>query len=706
MRTDIRVWNGAPTLFINGAPDAGLMHWHSKPREGVEDIARLAGIGVRLFTCGMGCVWSADGSPDFAGIDDYIGCVLNAHEDVLLMPRIGMDPPDWWIESNPEEMMLSECMDTGKTIQSRRASISSKLWQRDAAAALTLLIEHFEDKWGERVLGYHLAAGDCGEFAYDWGYPDRVLSDYSAPHLGEFRDWLRERYDGDVGRLRTAWNSSVVDFDTVVVPSVSRRMGKPEDMSLFDPATDRDVMDYLLFHSEAMADTVLLACGTAKAALRKLGVDKICGAYYGYQHWGLGSLTCFFNSGHHSHQRVLESPDVDFLSAPNHYQNRHNGGSYASQLLTGSLRLHGKFFYAEDDTGTHLAHEDWWGFRCADAETSASVLRRNFLGILQEGGMPWWMDWGGAGWYRDDTILNEFRSLGKFVSEQMKIGRESKAQIAVVLSDESIAHMRVDTVLKDVLIDRQLEELTAIGAPFDLYRTGDLRLLVDRPKMKDYRMVIFVGATAMTEEERLLIREKLACDGRTLLWIYAQGLATDDKWDASLTGELIGMKLQLHRKSNPCLVETFLTGTRVVYGSDRPIGPLVAGADTEVEAAGFLLDFTPIAAAIKSGYQPGLMIKQMPDWRSVWSAAPAMPSELIRLFARQAGVHVYEDRGDQVYVGEGWLGLHARVDGPIRIALARNSSVTDARSGAVIARGVDEFTISTRRGETYLWKYD
>lgn len=702
--TEIQPWHGAPALFLNGEPDPGLMHWHTKPLEAAGDIARLAAIGVRLFTFPMGLAWAnEDGCPDFAPLDQYLASILAGHDDVLLMPRIGLDPPGWWIERHPEEMMLSQCIDDGNMVRSYRASISSAAWRQDAMTALTLLISHLEQHWGDRVVGYHLAVGDCGEFSYDWGFPDKVLSDYSAPHLRAFRNWLSERYAGDSESFRAAWCDPELDFATAAIPSTQRRIGLPGDLSLLDPDCFRDVIDYQTFHSEAMAGAVLFACGGAKTALRALGREKICGAFYGYHHWGPGAQVFFFNSGHHAQQQVLEAPDVDFLCAPNHYNNRHSGGSYAAQLLPASLRLHGKFFYAEDDTGTHLAHKDWWGFTCVDAEMSARLLRRNFLGVLQDGGTPWWMDWAGTGWYRDDTILRELQRLGEFAHAQMHGDRASCSQVAVILSDDSVAYMRADSTLKDSLIDRQLEELTALGAPVDLYRSGDIEKLVQQAKVKEYRLVIFVGALALSSKVRDIIQHSLACEGRTLLWVYAQGLATNEHWDIEAASALTGMQLRLQRNMRPCLVETFLTGTRVVYGSLNPIGPILVGVDPEAEIAGFLQDSTS-GAVPELGYEPGLLIKQFPDWRSIWSAAPALPAEILRLFARQAGVHIYAERGDQVYVGHGWCGLHARVDGPLRIALPQKMTVIDAFTGTVIAEDVDEFTITTTKGETYLWK--
>lgn len=52
-----------------------------------------------------------------------------------------------------------------------------------------------------------------------------------------------------------------------------------------------------------------------------------------------------------------------------------------------------------------------------------------------------------------------------------------------------------------------------------------------------------------------------------------------------------------------------------------------------------------------------------PDWKSVVCLANALPSDLIRHFAAEAGVHIYSDHGDQVFAGPGWFALAAKMPG-------------------------------------------
>ena len=127
-----------------------------------------------------------------------------------------------------------------------------------------------------------------------------------------------------------------------------------------------------------MAGAIDFFCGMAKSELRALGRTKVCGVFYGYYFWDAGWPGGYHNSGHHALARVLASPHVDLVVSPHSYQERSPGGMYHPQFAAGSLRLNGKLFYNEEDTGTYKlpAGMDYCG-PCPDLRTSLGALRRN-----------------------------------------------------------------------------------------------------------------------------------------------------------------------------------------------------------------------------------------------------------------------------------------------------------------------------------------
>jgi beta-galactosidase len=701
--TCVREHRGSPALFINGRPHAGLTFFFARVQDSAEDIRRFAAAGIHLFSGCFGVGRWVDGRWDFEADRKRFEYVLAANPQALILPRVGLHGArSPWSEAHPDEVQIDVHPHTGAREPARWFSFSSPAARRVYGQALREFIRDCETRYGDHIVGYHLAGGATGEWSYGWR---PALSDYCPAQEKAFRRWLRRRYQDDRQKLRHAWKQSDADFDTAAVPLVRAR--DETQLSLFDPATERPLIDYLTFHSEAVADAILYYCGLCKETLRELGRRKICGVFYGYHFKNMNRPANFHNQGHGAATPLLTSPDVDFFCAPYDYSGREPGTMYLSQLVAGSVRLHGKLYYCEDDTFTFLSkrepHRSW----CPDRESSIGVLRRNLAGILRDGGTAWYMDCGGNGppnpavqvdgWYRDEGLMLNFAAMQRLASERLaRRDLTTCAEVAVVVGGAGIAAQRQDPALADALLFHQVLDLAALGASFDTYRAEDLERLMRQPWAAAYRLVIFLDALILAPREREVIDRQLKRDGRTLLWVYAPGLVTDDAFSPEALHAATGFRLGLRRASEPLMVHCVVTGSRVLYGTERPVGPVVFGADPDAAVEGWFLN---------TG-DPGFLARDFGAWRSVWSGAPAIPAVVLRHIARQAGVHLYVETGDQVLCERGLLAIHAGFDGERTVRLPRAGDVRDAFTGREVGRGVREFRVSLRRAETAIWAVD
>ena len=96
--------------------------------------------------------------------------------------------------------------------------------------------------------------------------------------------------------------------------------------------------------------------------------------------------------------------------------------------------------------------------------------------------------------------------------------------------------------------------------------------------------------------------------------------------------------------------------------------------------------------------KPGLVVKQMPGWTSIYSSAPVVPAALVRSIARAAGVHIYEDANDVVYANESLLGIYSPEGGTRTVSLPRASTVVDLVTERVLAREASRFAAMGRPG--------
>ena len=66
-------------------------------------------------------------------------------------------------------------------------------------------------------------------------------------------------------------------------------------------------------------------------------------------------------------------------------------------------------------------------------------------------------------------------------------------------------------------------------------------------------------------------------------------------------------------------------------------------------------------------------------------------------FSRQAGVHIYSGRGDQVFSAPGWFGIHAKCPGDLEIPFPEAYRVI---TGETFPAGEKLVLRNLRRGET------
>jgi hypothetical protein len=89
---------------------------------------------------------------------------------------------------------------------------------------------------------------------------------------------------------------------------------------------------------------------------------------------------------------------------------------------------------------------------------------------------------------------------------------------------------------------------------------------------------------------------------------------------------------------------------------------------------------------------------------SLFVGAPGLSSDLLRLAARRAGVHLYTQTDCNVYDNGPILALHAAQDGPVALDTGRRAPVYDALSGHALGNG-PALNLSLKKGETRVLRH-
>ena len=682
--------NGVPALFVNGRAHAGMCYAAYTPS--VEVFRDFAKAGVDLYTfvatptegghTRERSAWLGPGKYDFSQLDERVAMVLEANPKAYFFPRLYMHTPRWWSELHPDDMVLADR--DGKLapyLEPRSgnkapASWTSALWRTDTIEGLRRLIAHVDaSSYADRCVGYHLASGTTDEWMA-WGANDREWVDYSPVNTAAFRRWIGAKYR-TVDALRKAWNDPSAAFETAGIPSKAARAATKLG-TLRDPATEQAVLDFYNFNSDVVVETI---CELAGAVKRYTGGKKFVGVFYGY----LLQLCAEIrqqNAGHLALERVLACPHVDFLCSPASKTHLELGGKGTSYFmsLTGSVRLHGKLWFEENDIRTSLTKGFSVGSLGKPENVAGDILQQNKeMGhIITAGAAQWWFDVGRIR-YNDPALMRRLGELGALAGEALKLDRTPADQVAMIVDERSLCYMRPGDAMGGWLLNRQLPALSRIGAPVGHYLPADL------PKIEDRRLLLFMTSFAPTAAHRAAV-EALKSKGRVLMFFYAPGLYRDGRLDEAAMTAFTGIKLRMSRTA-AVLRATVKPGHPITEGIT---GQMVGIRDT-VSPACYADDPDAAVLATLADGRPAIVVKPQKGWTAVFSSVPMLPASLLRRISQVAGVHHYIETEDVVWAARDLVAISVYQAGRRKIRLPGAAAVRDFYSGEEIAKSADAF---------------
>jgi hypothetical protein len=218
-----------------------------------------------------------------------------------------------------------------------------------------------------------------------------------------------------------------------------------------------------------------------------------------------------------------------------------------------------------------------------------------------------------------------------------------------------------------LIFHQSLQGLPRLGAPFDVYLLDDFL----GGKLKPYKLYIFLNAFRLDENRRAALKSEMRQDGRVALWIYApgyigEGASLDNMKD--LTGFNFGMGKQpwssfMHIVDFNHPITTGLSQD-MFWGTERLISPHFHLEDDEARVLGQVV-------YSQGSCVPGMGVKELPNWTSIYIASPNIPAPVLRGIARFAGAHLYNEDGDVIYVSHNLLGVHTVSGGQRTFRLPR-----------------------------------
>ncbi|MCX7405328.1 MAG: hypothetical protein NT089_06355 [Planctomycetia bacterium] len=697
----VRPHKGRTSIFVDEQPIPGMSFYGFGNEKVTNDVADT---GVPIFFCAGGPFWNGPGDYDFTAFDNRVKLIDGKVKDVWLLCRLNMlSTPLWWSERNPDEITrYAHAPDVPGEFRPewrnpRQASMASQKWIADAGDMLHALVKHVENgPYAQRMLGYMLNSGGSEEWVY-WGAQFGYIPDYSPPALTYFRNWLTHKYG------KQAW------IESVQIPSeAARRRGLPG--MLRDPAQDHLAIDYELCLSAIVADNLLAWCSVVKQAT---GRKRLAGSFCSYLMWQTGLVNALSTNGHLALRRLMDSPDIDYLTGITSYDNRGAGGPGSFILPVESVQRAGKLYYGESDIRTHVLGAPHSSARYSstglltvpakDAAESVDILRREFSHHVIHGAAWWYFDMTG-GWFDSPEILAELKKQAVIARQAVDWDMTSVADAVGIVSGVSPARHPLQRMhdinnypkLLDLQCDRATKELYRSGVLLDWLMTDDL----DPQAMEHYKALFFYNATWLTQKQRDAV-EALKQKGRALIFVGYPGLSTDRKLDVDAASRLVGMKFKLdfsracaeitpRNYDDPALREV---KGKLLLGAGAVVGPRLVPDDPDAVVLAYWPDGQPAAA-----------VKRHKEFTSYYYAISPNDPDLFRTMCRDAGCTVYSTNNDILFGNRSLLAVHfSDCIQPIRLPKAKK--VTNLFTGEVV---LESGTLLVPKGDgaTHLYRLE
>ena len=624
-------------------------------------------VGINFVSFGVPAFWKDE---EFCKklVDSRFQPVIKANPNVKIIVRLGLEPPNEWLDANPDEVMQNK---DGTFIERGHVRFpfpASEVYRRDAVSAMKKFIKYVEEKYPNNIAGYHPSGGQTSEWFYGGVNLEKGFNGYSPAIKKAWKKWLKEKYQTDEA-LQKAWRSTTATIEGATVPTEEER--KNLHHPLINPETSWHVVDFNYFLQDSMCDMILLAMRTIRETAPK---GRLCVAFYGY---GQTAATRTSRrgpaySGHLALRKALNSPDVDVFTAPISYKERQFGGMKCVQAPTETASLAGKIWFDEDDTRTWLAPESGSPPYVLDKlqtnrEITKKVLRRNMAQQTLKNVGSWWMDLFGCGWYLDRELWNVMNEFKEIENEFIENPSLYVPEIALTYDEVSMRylasqphHLRTSALTVVALAERSIVN----GSPMGYYLFDDILENKVCPKLH------YVSASyALNKKQRELLRKSEERMTNVYLWTVGYIDLDNRKFSLGAIEGATGFKVELAGKTKPLAIPTEegkklgLSECGDVFDLDLLFSPIPQKNDV-------------VLARYPNG-KPAIVVRYGGKYPQIFCGITALNQKTTACFEKIAGVHSYVDNNAVSTVNANYVCFHTTKDGKHTLTLKDEAEVYD-----------------------------
>jgi hypothetical protein len=363
------------------------------------------------------------------------------------------------------------------------------------------------------------------------------------------------------GYILTQWNQVTIPPADVLLNST-----RP---ALYDPSGQESLADYQQFLGESTADTIL---SLIRAGRQLTPTNRLWGACYGHLLWWPEGDWPPSLAGQLGLGRILASSELDFLVGPPQARD------FPTTLL-GSVHANGKFYLAQPAatvTDVRRLCSSPGGVICSTAAQARSAL---------------------------DALT-----------------QPAALKAALVVDEDSLAHLSPATDLQRATLTEQAQQLTTLSGLWEGYLLRDLLAAPDCP------LFVMAATYRMPEQLREPMLRRLQAPGATVVWAYAAGALDSGFIDPSAIFALTGLRVTMFSSGRLLRIE--------VTPSEAE-GPLLYGPEQLVQPWFPLLEGSEALGQIADQPWTGLGLRREGGAVVVYSAAPGVPAPVLADLLRE-----------------------------------------------------------------------
>ncbi len=525
--------------------------------------------GIKLHSFILNSGWIGVDKYDYTSTDATMEAAMKIGENAMLIPRIKLNVPIEWCKENPEELMvypsgpqtaeeIRGVVDTpkhdwlgyeapdgvymGKPEMQRPnvggvvslQSFSSDKWLEDAKKALHKLILRLEEKYGDKIIGYHVTYGISGETMM-WGRMNEKYGDYGITNQKKFKAFLKEKYGIEAE-----------------IPTPCVRYNQKDTVKDFLREDNKISVYYDEFTNEMNSYAVEYLC----RAVKEIAPHKLTGVFYGY-FMGVENIAY---TGHTEVEKLINSPYVDFFAAPKTYFRCKPGDACAEYGCSQSVNLK-KVWVDECDVRTHLAAADTpanWASR--NITETENALTRELAKNLSHNSGFWFMDLGGN-WYNSDEMMELVGYLNDINNKVRAKEYKSVSDVLLLVDEKSVMQNSISNhclrgYAADFICNTKMS-----GAVLDVYRYSDLRQL----NLAQYKLIVFAYTYKLNKEDIEYVKSQTSA---SLCFNYLAGALSEESFSFDNIKNVTGFTLEEKSQREYDFPEIKILDTDKVIKSD------------------------------------------------------------------------------------------------------------------------------------------